>query len=213
MDPTLPQRLYLLSYDMDKGRFDPVSTTYRGHLLRAAALTELILGGWLHVRDGGAERAAARPPEDPFLAGVLAGLAPKEPGHWVNAVPDRTWAAEDAVREQLVANGEITVDRGRVLGVFPTRKVTPNRLADVRQLRERTRDAVLAGSGPATAPAGDVALAAIAVDGDVWTVFTPKERQQHRAEFKALHERFEAEVPGMRNAVLAAVVNRRAGNP
>lgn len=212
MDATLPQRLYLISYDTDKGRFDPVSTTYRGSLLRAAALTELILEGALRDRGGRAERDPGRVPDDPFLAEVLAGLSPKEPSHWVNAVPDRTWTAEDAVREQLVANGSVTVTRRRVLGVFPTREVTPDHPDRVRELRERVRDAVLAGSGPATAPVEDVALAAIAVDGDVWTVFSTKERRRHRAEFKALHERFEAEVPGMRNAVLAAVVNRRAGN-
>ncbi len=212
MDPTLPQRLYLISYDLDRGRFDPVSTVYRGSLLRAAALTQLILDGLLRDRGGRAERDPVRTPDDPFLAEVLAGLSPKEPSHWVNAVPDWAWTAENAVREQLVADGSATVNRSRVLGVFPTRRVTLHHPARVRELRERVRDAVLAGSGPATAPVEDVALAAIAVDGDVWTVFTTKERQQHRARFKEMHERFEAEVPGMRNAVLAAVVNRRAGN-
>lgn len=216
MDPTpprtLPQRLYLISYDLDGGRLDPVSTVYRGDLLRAAALTELILGGWLGGRDGRAVRADVPPPPDPFLAEVLAGLSPKEPGHWLNAVPDRAWTAEATVREQLVADGAITVECRRVLGVFPTRKVAPRHPDEVRRPRERTRHAVLAGAGPVTAPVEDVAVAAIAVDGDVWTVFTPKERQKHRAGFKALHERFEAEVPGMRNAVITSVVNRRAGN-
>lgn len=212
MDPTLPQRLYLISYDPDGDRLDPVSTVYRGDLLRAAALTELILGGWLSGRGGRAVRADVPPPRDPFLAEVLAGLSPKEPSHWINAVPDRVWRAEEAVREQLVANGSITVDRRRVLGIFPTRKVTPNHPDEVRLLRQRTRDTVIAGQAPETGPIEDVALAAIAAEGDVWTVFTPKERQRHRAELRALQERFDAEVPGIRHAVLTAVVNRRAGN-
>ncbi|MGW8526420.1 MULTISPECIES: GOLPH3/VPS74 family protein [Nocardiopsidaceae] len=211
MEPTLPQRLYLLSYDTDKNRFDPVSTAYRGHLLRAAALTELILGGLLRARDGRAERDTARTPEDPFLAEVLDGLSPHEPGHWINAVPDREWKAERAVREQLVANGSITVDRGRVLGLFPTLDVTLEHPGEVRRLRERVHEAVRTEHTVATAPAEDVALAAIAADGDVWTVFTPQERHEYRAGFKAVHERFGVEVPGMRTAILAAVVNRRAG--
>ncbi|MDE3721356.1 GPP34 family phosphoprotein [Nocardiopsis sp. N85] len=210
MDMTLPQRLYLLTYDIDGNRFDPVSTPYRGHLLRAAALTELIIGGLLRDNGGRAERTG-RTPDDPFLADVLSGLSPNEPGHWINAVPDREWKAETTVREQLVANGSITVVRGRVLGMFPSRKVTLDHPERVRLLRERTRDAVLAGREAASVPIEDAALAAIAVEGDVWTVFTPAERQRHRAEVKALRERFEAEVPGMLNAILTAVVNRRAG--
>jgi hypothetical protein len=213
MEPTLPQSLYLLSQDVDRGRPDPVSTAYRGSLLRAAALTQLLLDGLIRDRGGRAERDPLRTPGDPFLAEVLAGLSPKEPAHMVNAVPDRDWTAEDAVREQLVANGSVTVERDRVLGVIPRSRVVLSRPDEVRLLRDRVRDAVLAGPGPQTAPVGDVALAAIAVDGDVWTVFSTKERHEHRARFRALHERFEAEVPGMRNALLAAVVNRRAGIP
>jgi len=210
MEPTLPQRLYLLSYDTDKNRLDPVSTSYRGHLLRAAALTQLILSGRLRAHAGKAERDSAHTPQDPFLAHVLGSLSPQEPSHWVNAVPDWQWQAEDAVREQLVADGWLSVGRGRSLGVFPTRTITLNDPEQVRRLRESTRDAVLSGRVE-TAPIEDVALAALAADGDVWTLFTPRERHAHRADFKAVHDRFGAEVPGMRNAVLAAVVNRRAG--
>lgn len=213
MEPTLPQHLYLISHDLDRGRFDPISTSYRGHLLRAAALAELVIGGWIRDDNGRVARAAdAPPPRDAFLAEVWGGLSPKSPEPWANAVPDRTWTAEGTVRDQLVENGTVTVERRRALGLLPFRKVVPVRPEDVRLLRERTREAVLSGGGPAVAPAEDVALAAIAVDGDIGTVFTPKERHRHRAAVKELHERFGAEFPGMRNAILAAVVNRRAGN-
>ncbi|GLU50185.1 GOLPH3/VPS74 family protein [Nocardiopsis ansamitocini] len=211
MDLTLPQRLYLISYDTDKGRFDPVSTTYRGPLLRAAALAELIIGGLLHGRGGKAEHTAVRPPEDPFLAEVLADVAPNEPGHWINAVQRGTVRAEEAVCEQLVANGSITVERGRMLGVFPTRTVTPNDPGQVRLLREHTRNAVVAGHDPATVPIEDAALAVIAVEGDIWTVFGPQERGTHKAALKALQKRFDSEVPALRNAILTTVVNSRAG--
>ncbi|XKK42348.1 GPP34 family phosphoprotein [Nocardiopsis sp. ARC36] len=106
------------------------------------------------------------------------------------------------------------VDHGRPrpgAGVFPTLEVNLEHPGEVRRLRERVHEAVRTEHTVATAPVEDVALAAIAADGDVWTVFTPKERHEHRAGFKAVHERFGAEVPGMRNAILAAVVNRRAG--
>ena len=213
MEPTLPQRLHLISHDLDRGRPDPVSTSYRGHLLRAAALAELVTGGWIRDDDGRAARAAdVPPPRDAFLAEVWRGLSPDSPEPWANAVPDRTWRAEGTVRDQLVENGTVTVERGRVLGLLPIRKTVPVRPEDVRLLRERTREALLSAGGPAAAPAEDVALAAIAVDGDIGTVFTPKERHRHRAAVKELHERFGAEFPGMRNAILAAVVNRRAGN-
>ncbi|MFD6096508.1 GPP34 family phosphoprotein [Nocardiopsis flavescens] len=210
MDLTLPQWLYLLSYDTDRNRFDPVSSAYRGSLLRAAALAELAHGGWLRVEGGRAARNAARPPGDRFLADVLEDLSPRRPTHWVTAVSDWHLRAERAVSGQLVANGTASVDRGRVLGVFPTRRYTFRDTGRIRLERHRTRDAVLLG-GPAEAvPFGDMALAVIGIEGDVETVLTARERRGHRDAVKALQRRFDAELPGLREAVLTAVAGSRA---
>lgn len=206
MGPTLPQRLYLLTYDIDKNRFDPVSAAYRGQLLCAAALAELTIGGLLRDHEGKAARTTARPPDDPFLADVLADVSPDKPSHWITAVYLRMSEAEEVVREQLAANGAITVERGRALGVFPTRTVRLNHPEHVRPLREQTRDAVLADRDAATVPIEDAAMIAIAAEGDIWTVLTPKERGQHRPALTALQERFDTAIPGLRNAIRTAVM-------
>ncbi|PSK96283.1 Golgi phosphoprotein 3 GPP34 [Murinocardiopsis flavida] len=206
MDLTLPQRLYLLSYDIDQNRFDPVSIAYRGQLLCAAALAQLTAAGQLRVHNATAERTTARPPEDPFLADVLADVSPDKPRHFNSAVYLRAAEAEKAVREQLTANGTITVDRGRALGIFPTRTVTLGHPEQVRVLREHTRNAVLAGHDAAAVPFGDAALAAIAAEGDIWTAFTPGERSAHRPMLTAIQERFDTAVPGLRIAIRAAVM-------
>jgi len=203
---TLPQRLYLLSYDIDKNRFDPLSAAYRGQLLRSAALVELTIGGHLRVRNGTATRTVVRPPADTFLAEVLADVSPAKPTHWIHAVLDRTGKAGSTVRDQLAADGSITVSRGRVLRVFPVRRITLDHPEQVRLLRERTRDAVLAGRDPETVPVEDAALAVIAADGDVWTVFDPAERVDRRAAFDALRERVDAVVPGLRLAILTTIM-------
>ncbi|WP_435111930.1 GOLPH3/VPS74 family protein [Nocardiopsis synnemataformans] len=206
MDLTLPQRLYLLSYDTDKNRFDPVSAAYRGQLLCAAALADLTLGGLLSPRDGKVTRAIARAPKDPFLARVLSDLSPNEPHHWINLLYLQMGRAEEMVRGELVADGAVTVRRGRTLGVFPTRTVVLDRPEEVSRLRERTRDAVLGGRDAAAVPLQDAAMVAIAAEGDVWTVFAPNERWRHRPAVRALQERFDAAAPGLRNAVRTAVM-------
>ncbi|RKS08073.1 Golgi phosphoprotein 3 GPP34 [Nocardiopsis sp. Huas11] len=206
MDLTLPQRLYLLSYDIEGSGFDPVSAAFRGQLLCAAALAELVLDGRLRAREGRVERTGTGPPHDPFLADVLDDLAPDRVHHFNTAVYRRMAGAEEAVREQLAADGWIRVVRGRALGMFPTRTVTLDRPEQALLLRERTRDALLSGRRAEEVPAGDAALVAIAAEGDVWAVFTPQERADHRPALTALQERFDTRVPGLRVAVRAAVM-------
>ncbi|MFW5417709.1 GPP34 family phosphoprotein [Nocardiopsis sp. CNT-189] len=207
---TLPERLYLLSYDLDRNRLDPVSAACRDHLLTAAALAELIIGGRLHDRDGRAVGGGAGAPDDPFLAEVLAGVVRDRPLRWVGAVMSRMAEAERAVRGRLAEDGAITVERGRVLGVFRTTEVAPRDPGRLRRMRERTRRAVLAEHGGAAVPVEDAVLAVLAVEGDVWTLIAPKERREHRKALRALRDRFDAEFPGLRRAVRMAVAHSRS---
>jgi len=209
MDLTLPQRLYLLGYHLDKGRFDVVSTPYRGSLLRAAALTELTAAGLLRDRGDHAERVSDRWPGDPFLAEVLRDVPTSAPRRWTSLVHLGAHTAEAAVREQCAAAGAVRVTGGRVLGVIPTRRVTLARPEQVRLLRERVRDAVFAGHEPAAVPFEEAALAAIAAEGDVGTVFTWAERRQYRWAIAALQRHFDATVPGVRYAIQVAVAAGR----
>ncbi|MFC7741215.1 GPP34 family phosphoprotein [Nocardiopsis composta] len=207
---TLPQRLYLLSYDLDRNRLDPVSAACRDHLLSAAALVELVLGGWVRDQGGRAVRTGVGAPGDSFLVEVLAGVSTDRPRPWVNAVMSQMTRAEGTVRGQLAAGGAVTVGRGRVLGLFPTRTVAPGRPEELRRLRERIRGAVLSGRDPQAVPIEDAALAVIAVEGDVWTLLAPKERRRHRKALRALRDRFDAEFPRLRRAICMAVAHSRS---
>jgi hypothetical protein len=214
MGLTLPQRLYLLGYDPDHDRFDPVSAPYRAQLLGAAALADLAVGGWLHPRGGAAVRAVAPPPEDPLLSRVLDLVSPHGTSPWITTLHRAAAAgAEAAVRDGLAVLGEVAVDRGRWLGVVPTRTVTPTRPERLGRLRERTRGAVLAGRDAADVPLEDAALITLAADGDVWTVLTAAERHRHRAALTPFLDRFDAEVPGLSLVVRTAVMATGRGSP
>lgn len=78
-------------------------------------------------------------------------------------------------------------------------------------LRETTRNAVLLGRDPATVPVDEAALALFAAEGDVSSVFTRKERSQHKGEFRAPAKQFDATRPGVRKALRLSIAARRAG--
>jgi hypothetical protein len=70
MHQTMPQRLYLLCYSVDKKKFELLNLQGRGQLLRAAAFAELTFGVKLIAEGSKVVRPAVDPPSDPFLAGV-----------------------------------------------------------------------------------------------------------------------------------------------
>lgn len=214
MDRTLPQRLYLLSFDPEKNRLDAASTLVRGPSLRAAALAELTLQGLLQDEKGKAVRnTAAAAPADPFLAEVLELASPDERTHWFTLV-DRGWhKAESTVRDGLEALGDISSTRRKVLGVFPSRQVRLTEPARLSGLRENVRDAVLLDRDPASVPVQDAILAALAADADVYSVFTVKERWRHRKAFAGLGKYVDGVLPGLRTATVAAMSARRSSAP
>ncbi len=228
VDPTLPQRMYLLSLYAADG--EPGLGRYRGLLMRAAALTELTIDERLEERDGKAAARAADeqppsdplgdspsdppsgPPSDPFLAEVLRDVPspPDKPRHWITLLQRDAHTAEATVREQLAEAGVITVRQGKALGVLPTRKITVNTPEATGVLRERVRNAVMLGLDPATVPLEETATAVLAAEGEVESVFTLKERWKHRKAIAALGDHFDGAVPGLRKAFRAAVASSRA---
>ncbi|MFH8984732.1 GOLPH3/VPS74 family protein [Streptomyces varsoviensis] len=209
VDPTLPQRMYLLSLYADDG--EPGLGRYRGLLMRAAALTELTLDERLAEESGKALlKPVDEPPSDPFLAEVLRDVSPDEPRHWMTLLQNDAHTAEAAVREHLAEAGVITVRQGTALGVLPTRKITVNTPEEIRGLRERVRNAVMLGLDPATLPLTETATAVLAAEGEVESVFTLRERWRHRKALAALGDHFDGAVPGLRQAFRAAVASSRA---
>jgi hypothetical protein len=209
MDLTLPAAMYLLCYDPAKQKMGDDNALVRGQLLRAAAVADLCLSGLLTDRDGRAVRVPdAADPHDPFLAEVLDAVPEDRSKRWFGVVDARWHTAEGTVRDQLAAEGAISVERRRWLGMVPYRAAAPCDPEQLAALRARVRDVVLGGS-PGAAPARDAALAIIAHDGDADTVFGRRERREHRATLRALGTRVDTELPGLRKALIFSIAARR----
>lgn len=208
MPTSLSHHAYLVCFDTDRGVLDSASVMARGPLLRAAAIAELRLEGHLVDRDGRAVHTGAAPPSDPFLAAVLARV--DRPRRWFGLVEHRWHEAEAVVRSRLATEGALVVTRRRLLGLIPTRDVTPTDPDGIRALQARVRDAVTGGHDPAEVPLEDAVLAVLCLDeADVRTVLRPRERRAHAPALRALTARVDAELPGLRAALEWSVAARR----
>ncbi|MFC3996783.1 GPP34 family phosphoprotein [Nocardiopsis sediminis] len=210
MDRTLPQRLYLLNFDLDKNKLDSNTALVRGQLMRGAAVAELAIAGLLRDQDGKVVRSAeAAQPDDSFLAEVLDAASSTQPRRWFTVV-DRNWhRAEEVVRDQLEEQGAITVERGRALGIFPTRKPSLCDPGQVADLRETTRTTAFLGGDLADVPVEDAVLAVLSADGDVCCTISRKERREHKPALTALREHIDTVLPGWRKAVGLSMTARR----
>jgi hypothetical protein len=119
---SLPQRIFVLAYNPAKSRVGLDSNL--GLMLRAAALADLYLGGHLADERGRAAIAVRRPCHDPVLDALLDEIAGSKPRTWQFWVDRRYRAARSAVRQQLSDRGWVYLQRRRILGLFPTTKVT-----------------------------------------------------------------------------------------
>ena len=212
MTESLPQQMYLLCYDPDKGKIELASAGTRDVLLRAAAAGQMTIGGLLRDHNGKAERttAAATTSEDPFLAEVLGDVPGDRPRRWFTVVYPGRYTAEATIRGQLAEAGAITDDSDRVLRLIPVHHIT---LADPQHLhilQDRIGKAVLGGQDPASLSIEDAVLAVLAVEGGVSTLFGLKDRFTHRDTIRELSAHVDSQLPGLRKAVTLAVARTRA---
>lgn len=121
---TLPQRLYLLCYSVDKGKFQLDNIQGRGQLLRAGAFTELARDGLLATEGRKVIRRPGKAPDDSFAAGVWGDLPDEKPKGWLNYVHNKAHTAETPVRDQLAEAGAVSVARGKLMGLIPADRVT-----------------------------------------------------------------------------------------
>jgi hypothetical protein len=207
----LPHLMYLLSYEPAKDRMDINSAVVRGPLLRAAAVADLCLTGLLEERDGRAARMDASVPAalDPFLREVLDDVPPDRPRPWSGLVDQHWHKAEGTARDQLAAAGVITVERRRILRMFPSTRIQVADLEAVRVVRDRVREPVIGGADPAAVPIEDAALGVLAMDGHVATVFWRRELRANRSRARALTDRVDRELPGLRKALAWSIAARR----
>jgi len=203
---SLPQRIYLLALDPEKGR--PAFGTHLHELVRAAALTDLYLAGHLADEKGRAVVAVRHPCHDPVLESVLEELsAERNPRRWQHWVGRRGRRTAEAVRGQLADGGWVRVESHRILGIFPTHRITPRDPRVHGRLRSRVKATLrdpLARIDPM-----DAALVALAETGGLHGVLDRGARRAHKRRLADLAERT-GPLPGAlkktidaRNAALA----------
>ncbi|MFE3601019.1 GPP34 family phosphoprotein [Streptomyces sp. NPDC059142] len=210
MPQTLPQRLYLICYTVDKGKFQLDSTQGRGQLLRAGAMTELARDGLLDATGGKVVRRPGKTPDDSFAASVWGDLPESKPKGWLNHVHNKAHTAEAPVRDQLAAAGEVTISRGKLMGLIPSERVTVAHPEEVRVLQERVRATVLDGADPASMSLEDLAMAVFVAEVEVVCVLSRAEIGAHKQELKRLFTRFDEIVPGLRPALRDSYLASRA---
>lgn len=205
----LPQRLFLLSLRLEKAKLEDDSAAVRGSLLSAAAVAELCITGWLRDRDGKAERTNATTATlDPFLAQMLGAVPADRPRRWFDVLESGWLEAEETVRDQLVEAGAIAIEHRRILGPIGTKRIHVADPGAVETLRARVRDAVQRDPGSAPTPIGEAVLAALAIDGNVSTVFRWRDLRGRRPAVRALTGRVDRDLPGLRSALSGSLALR-----
>lgn len=199
---SLPQMLYLLAYDTRKQRM--TARLELGYVLRAAALTDLLLAGHLTDADGRPRVRGEARIDDPLTDELFQQLAVSPPRSWQRWVNRQARKAPRTVRDTLAAAGVIRVESYRRLGLFPANRIT---LRDPR-MHKRLTDRVSAALSQ-TRPASrveprDAAMVALAATGEFSTVLPRPRRRESRRRIAELSEAAGPVTKALRRAIAQA---------
>lgn len=199
---SLPQRVFLLACNPDKGKVG--LGTHLGAMLRAAALADLYRDGHLADERGRAAIDVRHPCHDPVLDAVLEEIAGSKPHTWQSWIGHRQRATVRAVRQQLDDGGWVHLRPHKVLGLFPTTKVT-TRDPRVREELLCRANAALHEPIGSIDPA-DAALVAIIAAGDLKLVLDRKTQRANEQRIQELTKLSGPIVPALRKWIEAAAV-------
>jgi hypothetical protein len=200
---SLAQRIFLLAHDPGKGRAR--IGTNLGAMVRAAALADLYLRGHLTDERGRAALAARRPCTDTVLATLLDDIAGSRPRTWQSWVDRRQHATVVAVREQLGENGWARLESSRILGIFPTTKVTLRDPRVRKELLGRVR-AALKDPMSRVDPA-DAVLVAVVAAGQLNLVLDRRARRDARRRLQELTDLSGPIGPALRKSIEASAAS------
>ncbi|MDI5981338.1 GOLPH3/VPS74 family protein [Amycolatopsis magusensis] len=185
---SLPARVYLLSC-----RGGRVPDRQRvGYLVRAAALTELLLCGRILDQDGLVGAVPGGSTGDAVLDEVLGQIVEGGSRKWRHWVRKDHRRALDSVEEQLSAERAIVLTRTRV---FRLRRVEVRDTASVERLRA-TVDKALRGNGAVSQE--DAALVALVAAVELKGVVPGRERRRNKERLRELEDHGGAAIPALR---------------
>jgi hypothetical protein len=207
----LAEEFTLLAYD-EHGT--PVTDgTHLDNGLGGAVLLDLALAGRVDVVDRRVAVLDPAPTGDPLLDEALALIAAEKgrrPGHWVTKLAKRT---RPLVLARLVDQGVLTVQKDRVLGVFPRTKYPAAQGGEPpAEVETRRRlEAAMAGDGPVDPRTAALCALVAATDLDR-KVFGGMDRKRVKARLKEVSEGAWAAaavrkvIADIQAAVMAAIV-------
>ncbi|WP_328708526.1 GOLPH3/VPS74 family protein [Microbispora hainanensis] len=197
---SLTAQLYLLAYDPRKER---VVTNFRfPYLLRAAALTDLLLTGRI-ADDGGKVRVVSEERlADPVLDGLLHQIAQSGPRPWRHWIGKDTRATARAVRDELETKRWIRVELRQPFLVFNRSHV---RVRDTRVVKRLATQVSAALTGPVSR-VGDheAALVGLAAAAELGTILPRARRRAYKQRIALLSERGGPATPALRKVIQQA---------
>ncbi|PZF27023.1 GPP34 family phosphoprotein [Curtobacterium sp. MCPF17_051] len=155
---TVPQAFALLQVEPDGRHALDGSTLDTG--LAGAVLADLALRGAVSLQDGLVAVVNGAATGDPVLDGVVGSIAaagaPRKAKWWVSRLGKRQ--LRDDVFAGLVERGVISVELGKVLGLFPTTKHPERDGAPEALLRSGIADVLAGRAGPTPFSAAVIGL-------------------------------------------------------
>ncbi|MBT1677030.1 GOLPH3/VPS74 family protein [Curtobacterium aurantiacum] len=155
---TVPQAFALLQVEPDGRHALDGQTLDTG--LAGAVLADLALRGAVSLQDGLVTVVDGAATGDPVLDGVVGSIAasgaPRKAKWWVSRLGKRQ--LRDDVLAGLVADGVLSVEQGKVLGIFPTTKHAERDGAPESLLRSGIADVLARRAGPTPFSAAVIGL-------------------------------------------------------
>lgn len=155
---TVPQAYALLQVEPDGRHALDGSTLDTG--LAGAVLADLALRGAVSLQDGVVTVVNGAATGDPVLDGVVGSIAaagaPRKAKWWVSRLGKRQ--LRDDVFAGLVELGVISIEQGKVLGLFPTTKHPERDGAPEALLRSGIADVLAGRAGPTPFSAAVIGL-------------------------------------------------------
>ncbi|WP_439382000.1 GOLPH3/VPS74 family protein [Amycolatopsis lexingtonensis] len=209
---SLPARAYLLACDTRRDRLPDRERV--ALLVRAAALTDLVLRGLVADADGRPVVTGAGGTGHLVLDDLLAELAADPHRKWRARVRRGARGTLESLEAQLAAAGVITLRTSRVLGLFPRRRPVVRDRAEAAALHDEVASALRSTD---RVPPGIAALTALAAAAELGAVLPRADRRRHKARIAQLEDQAGAAVPALRkvirevNAARTAAISAASG--